>query len=92
MKHLKGIDESVAQAIHGYVVDHGCGWITAAELLKDHPEIDAHCSQVSFSLKRLREHTVIPQYSIAVRGYSRQLCDDKVVRNLFYVTPYNPVI
>jgi hypothetical protein len=86
MKQLKGIDDAVAQAIHGFVVDHGSGWITAAELLSDHPEIDAHCSQVSFSLKRLREHNVIPQYNIAVRECSRQLCEDRVVKNMFYVT------
>ncbi len=86
MKQLSGIDETVAEAIHGYVVDHGCGWITAAELVKDRPEINAHSSKVSFSLKRLRDFTVIPQYQIAVRGYSRRLCEDKVVRNMFYVT------
>ena len=86
MKQLKGIDDAVAQAIHEFVVDHGCGWITAAELLSDHPEIDAPCSQISYSLKRLREHRFIPQYNIAVRDYSRELCEDRVVKNKFFVT------
>ena len=68
---LREVDHAVAIAASEFVRTHGTGWVTADELLRDHPEIGAHCKSVSDALNRLMQHQVIPQYCLAVCACSK---------------------
>ena len=87
---LREIDHAVAHAAYEYVVTHGTGWITADELLHDHPEINAHHKSVSDALNRLMQHQVIPQHGLAVCACSKgQGTKYRNLKKQYFITTCN---
>lgn len=88
MVMLKGFDDQIACALERIVQSTGGPvWITAADLLRLNPDIRAHHTKVTHSLKRMMQLPSITDHIISVAASAAEQDADHNFRTVYLITP-----
>lgn len=89
MVRPSALDDRVASALHEYVMSNGGScWITSAELLSAYPDIHAHHTAVSHSMRRLMQNNSVTMadHNISVRTSTKQQSKRYNYRTVYRIT------